>query len=354
MREAIVTTKTEVRVGQSRITVTPLSDHKVDVGFVDRFGPLVGASPKMRRIFSVLDRVAATQLSVLILGETGSGKEVVAKALHEASTRKGGPFVVVDCGSIPATLAESILFGHEKGSFTGAVQRRLGRFEVANGGTIFLDEIGDLPAEAQVALLRVLQERECERIGSSAPIRLDVRVIAATHRDLKAAVAAGTFREDLFYRLSVFPIAVPALRERRDDIPLLVEYLVARYATKLGKKIDRIEADTLALLGTYGWPGNIRELQNVIERAVILCDDGIFSVHETWLAREGRAPGAPERRSLRLDGQQERTLIEEPLTASGGRVAGPAGAATRLGIPRQTLESKIANLGIDKRRFKSP
>jgi formate hydrogenlyase transcriptional activator len=252
-------------------------------------------------------------------------------------------------------LLASELFGHEKGAFTGATQRRLGRFESANGGTIFLDEIGDLPAETQIALLRVLQEREFERVGSGQPISLDVRVVAATNRDLRAAVAAGTFREDLFYRLNVFPIQMPSLRERVDDIPLLVEYLIERYGKKAGKKIKTITKRTLELFQAYDWPGNIRELQNVIERAVILSDGETFSVDETWLKREPsrESPGrSMPANGLVRDTERERALIEAALVESGGRVSGKSGAATKLGIPRQTLESKIRSLGIDKHRFR--
>src|SRR5439155_23459287 len=245
----------------------------------------------------------------------------------------------------------SELFGHERGAFTGAVQRRLGRFESADGGTIFLDEIGELPMETQLALLRVLQEREFERVGSSQVISLDVRVLAATNRDLKAAVAEGTFRPDLFYRLNVFPIEVPPLRERVDDIPVLVEYLVDRYARRAAKRIRTIETRTMELFRAYDWPGNIRELQNVIERAVILCDDGTFSVDEAWLKPEGRRESPrgdkQERRLGRLPPDRERELIEAALAETRGRIAGPSGAAVKLGVPRQTLESKIGSLGIN-------
>jgi formate hydrogenlyase transcriptional activator len=258
-------------------------------------------------------------------------------------------------------LIASELFGHEKGAFTGAVQRRVGRFESADGGTIFLDEIGELSPEVQIALLRVLQEREFERVGNSQPISVDVRVLAATNRNLEAAVSAGTFREDLFYRLNVFPIRVPSLRERKDDIPLLVEYLVERYAKRAGKRISHIKKKTLDLLQAYGWPGNIRELQNVVERAVILCDGETFSVDEVWLQRKSTELSGPLQVSragiLAADkiefAHRERKAIEAALAECQGRVSGPHGAAAKLGIPHQTLESKIANLGIDKRRFKA-
>jgi formate hydrogenlyase transcriptional activator len=321
------------------------------------FEEIVGSSQALGEVLAQVAKVAPVDSTVLILGETGTGKELIARAIHKRSKRSGRAFIRVDCAAIPTALIASELFGHEKGAFTGALQRHLGRFELADGGTIFLDEIGELPTETQSALLRVLQEREFERVGGSQPMSVDVRVLAATNRDLKAAVAAGTFRQDLFYRLNVFPIQVPPLRQRADDIHLLVEYLIDRYAKKAGKKIRKIEKKTLELFQTYKWPGNIRELQNVVERAVILCDGDTFSVDETWLIqespREPRPLSAPPTRLLRRDEDQEREMIEAALAESKGRVAGPVGAAVKLGIPRQTLESKIANLGINKNRFKS-
>jgi PAS domain S-box-containing protein len=321
------------------------------------FEEIVGSSEALRTVLLQVAKVAPLDSTVLILGETGTGKELVARAIHKRSNRSTRPFMRVNCAAIPPSLIASELFGHEKGAFTGALQRRLGRFESANGGTIFLDEIGDLPADTQIALLRVLQEREFERVGSSRSVSVDVRVLAATNHDLKAAVAAGTFREDLFYRLNVFPIHMPSLRDRVDDIPLLVEYLIDRYAKKTGKRIANIEKKTLNLFQTYKWPGNVRELQNVVERAVILCDGETFSVDESWLtyesSRESRPKSVSIRGPLRLDVSQEREMIEAALAESGGRISGPSGAAARLGIPRQTLESKIANLGINKHRFKS-
>jgi formate hydrogenlyase transcriptional activator len=341
----------EERVQKENVALREEIDHS------SMFDEIVGSSQALRKVLGQAARVAPMDSTVLILGETGTGKELIARAIHKRSKRSGRAFIRVDCAAIPASLIASELFGHEKGAFTGALQRHLGRFELANGGTIFLDEIGELPAETQSALLRVLQEREFERVGGSQPISVDVRVLAATNRDLKAAVAAGTFREDLFYRLNVFPIQVPPLRQRADDIPPLVEYLIDRYAKKAGKKIRKIEKKTLELFQTYKWPGNVRELQNVVERAVILCDDDTFSVDETWLIqespREPRPLSAPPTRLLRLDEDQEREMIEAALAESKGRVAGPFGAAGKLGIPRQTLESKIVNLGINKNRFKS-
>jgi formate hydrogenlyase transcriptional activator len=320
---------------------------------------IVGSSEPLRRVLSQVDKVAKTDSTVLLLGETGTGKELIASAIHKRSKRSARAFIRVNCAAIPPSLIASELFGHEKGAFTGALQRRVGRFESADGGTIFLDEIGELLPETQVALLRVLQERELERIGSSQAISIDVRVLAATNRDLQAAVAAGTFRQDLFYRLNVFPIRLPSLQERKDDIPLLVEYLVERYAKRTGKRISHIEKKTLDLFQSYDWPGNIRELQNVIERAVILCDEETFSVDETWLQRKSNQPPRPvvsPAGILAKDKEEfafrERKVIEAALTECQGRVSGPRGAAAKLGIPHQTLESKIASLGLDKRRFK--
>ncbi|HXM76594.1 MAG TPA: sigma 54-interacting transcriptional regulator, partial [Thermoanaerobaculia bacterium] len=314
------------------------------------FEEIVGSSGPLRRVLAQVARVAGADATVLILGETGTGKELIARAIHKNSKRSSRAFIRVNCAAIPPTLIASELFGHEKGSFTGAVQRRIGRFEAADGGTIFLDEVGELPPEAQVSLLRVLQEREFERIGSNQPLPVNVRVLAASNRDLKSTVAQGEFREDLFYRLNVFPIEVPPLRDRADDIPLLVEYLVQRFAQKAGKKIRRIEGKTLELLRAYEWPGNVRELQNVIERAVILSDGEAFSVDEAWLKRN--ADGAFGS-TVSVPGAQERAKIEGTLAASQGRVSGPTGAAVRLGLPRQTLESRIRALRINKHRFKT-
>ena len=249
-------------------------------------------------------------------------------------------------------MIASELFGHEKGAFTGALERRLGRFELADGGTIFLDEVGDLPSDTQLALLRVLQEREFERVGGNRSIRVDVRVIAATNRDLNAAMGAGAFRSDLFYRLNVFPIEMPALRERQEDIPLLVAYFVDRYARKAGKTIGNIDQRTLEILQGYSWPGNIRELQNVIERSVVICETETFAIDESWLRRELPKPPHPVQ-SLADDlAAREREMIETALAASRGRVSGPSGAAAKLGIPGSTLDSKIRALGIRKERFK--
>jgi formate hydrogenlyase transcriptional activator len=325
---------------------------EIDQAFM--FEEIVGSSPPLQGVLSSIVKVAPTDSTVLITGETGTGKELIARAIHKRSRRAGQAFISVNCASIPTSLIASELFGHEKGAFTGAQQRRQGRFELAHSGTIFLDEIGELPAETQISLLRVLQEHQFERVGGSRVIAADVRVITATNGDLSAAIAAGTFRADLFYRLNVFPIRVPPLRERKEDIPMLVEYFVKRYSEKMGKQIRKIDKHTLELCRAYHWPGNIRELQNIIERSVILCSGDTFWVDAAWLSSQ-----EPPR--LELSGpltetlqDQEKQLIEAALTESEGRVAGPEGAAARLGIPRSTLESKIKQLKILKHKFTSP
>ena len=321
-----------------------------EVDKASMFEEIVGASAALKALLTRVSKVAASDSTVLIDGETGTGKELVARAIHRRSGRSSRAFVAVNCAAVPRELIGSELFGHEKGAFTGATQRRLGRFELAHGGTVFLDEVGELPMETQVALLRVLQEREFERVGGSVSIRVDVRVIAATNRDLEAAIEAGSFRSDLFYRLNVFPLEVPPLRERREDIPVLVEYFIDRYARKAGKTIRRVNKRTLDRLQSYPWPGNVRELQNVIERSVIVCDTDEFTVDESWLST-APAVESPHALSSALVGH-ERAIIEDALRASGGRVFGPSGAAARLGIARSTLESKIRSLGINKNRFR--
>ncbi len=318
------------------------------------FEEIVGASPSLRAVLSRVSKVAPTDSTVLITGETGTGKELIARAVHKRSQRCSRPFVSVNCAAVPRDLIASELFGHEKGAFTGATQRRLGRFELAEGGTIFLDEVGELPAETQIALLRVLQEHEFERVGGTGSIRTNVRVIAATNRDLQAAIAAGIFRSDLFYRLNVFPIELPPLRERREDIPLLVGYFVDRYARKAGKSFQTVSKKSLDLLQSYPWPGNIRELQNVIERSVIVCETENLSVDESWVSRQPHVSKPKSDLALsRKPAAQEKEIIEAALRETGGRVAGPSGAAAKLGIHRSTLESKIILLKIDKYRFKT-
>jgi PAS domain S-box-containing protein len=321
---------------------------QIDQAFM--FEDIVGSSPALQTVLSSIVKVAPTDSTVLITGETGTGKELIARAIHKHSQRSGQAFIGVNCASIPSSLIASELFGHEKGAFTGAVQRRQGRFEMAHSGTIFLDEVGELPAETQIMLLRVLQERQFERLGGNRIITTDVRIIAATNRDLTAAIAAGTFRDDLFYRLNVFPIEVPPLRKRREDIPMLVEYFVKRYAEKAGKQIRKIDNKTLELCQSYPWPGNIRELQNIVERSVILCGGDTFWIEKSWMARvhpprQELAGPLPDTLQSR-----EKEIIEAALAESKGKVAGREGAAAKLGIPRSTLDSKIKQLRIKKHK----
>jgi formate hydrogenlyase transcriptional activator len=318
------------------------------------FEDIIGSSEALRKVLRQIAKVASSDSTVLILGETGTGKELIARSIHKRSNRADRAFIGVNCAAIPQSLIASELFGHEKGAFTGATHRRLGRFEAANGGTIFLDEVGDLPPEIQVALLRVLQEREIERVGSNKAIAIDVRIIAATHRDLSALVAEGKFREDLLYRLNVVPIDVPPLRERVADIPLLVEYFIDRYSKKTAKQFRTIDKKSLGLLLAYDWPGNIRELQNVIERAVILCEGETFSVDETWLRRNLQVARSRPSTLNRVLARQEKEMIEAALTECYGQVSGPSGAATKLGLPARTLDSKIKRFKINKYRFKVP
>lgn len=325
-----------------------------EVDKASMFEEIVGDSPALQRVLARMNKVSPTDSSVLITGETGTGKELVARGIHKRSSRSSRPFVNVNCAAIPPALIAAELFGHEKGAFTGALQRRLGRFELAEGGTIFLDEIGEIPMETQVTLLRVLQEREFERVGGNQTIRADVRVIAATNRDLQAAISSGAFRRDLFYRLNVVPLEVPPLRERKEDMPMLIEYFIDRYARKMGKKIRAVEAKTLDLLQSYSWPGNIRELQNVIERSVVVSEAEIFSVDPSWLSLTSSSPLNEDRGGFltRRTADQERQVIEAALAETQGRVSGPMGAAAQLGVPASTLESKIRTMKINKYLFK--
>ena len=322
------------------------------------FEEIVGTSPALQTVLSAISKVAPTESTVLITGETGTGKELVARAIHRRSGRTPRAFVSVNCAAIPRDLIPSELFGHEKGPFTGATQERLGRFELADGGTIFLNEVGELSPDIQVALLRVLQEREFERVGGVQPIHVDVRVISATNRDLKAAVADGAFRQDLFYRLNVFPIEEPPLRERKDDLLMLVEYFVQRYAKRAGKNIESIGKKALELMNAYDWPGNIRELQNIIERSVILSSGGVCSVDESWLSKETFPPAIRIEPSVQtkngIEPRDEREIIEAALVETRGRVWGSSGAAAKLGIPPSTLDHRIKALRIDKKQFKYP
>ena len=324
-----------------------------EVDKASMFEEIVGNSPTLRAVLTRVAKVAPTESTILIAGETGTGKELIARAIHKRSLRSSRPFVSVNCAAIPQSLIASELFGHEKGAFTGASQRRLGRFEMAEGGTLFLDEVGELPNETQIALLRVLQERQFERVGGNQPIRADVRVISASNRDLKAAMANGAFRSDLFYRLNVFPIEIPPLRERTDDIPILVEYFIDRYATEAGKKIRYVSKESMELLQSYPWPGNVRELQNVIERSVILCETETFSVDESWLSHDTDQTVPASQPLVQMLATQEKALIETALAETRGQVSGPTGAAAKLSMRPSTLESKIRTLKINKHRFKA-
>ena len=322
------------------------------------FEEIVGHSESLRRVLDHIATVAPTDSTVLIHGETGSGKELIARAVHNLSARKSAAFMKLNCAAIPTGLLESEMFGHERGAFTGAISQRIGRFELANRGTIFLDEIGEIPLELQPKLLRVLQEREFERLGSTRTLRSDARLIAATNRDLDQLVAEGKFRSDLFYRLNVFPVRVPALRERPEDIPLLVRHFVQQFSRRLGKAIDAIPSEAMTTLTRYPWPGNIRELQNVIERAVILTNGAVLSVHSDDLrvpsppaaplgTLNGHSAPAASRQDLRSALEEsERQQIMAALEKSSWVVAGPEGAAARLGLKRSTLQSRMRKLGI--------
>jgi formate hydrogenlyase transcriptional activator len=319
------------------------------------FEEIVGSSEALRRVLTVIDRVAPTDSTVLITGETGTGKELIAHAIHRRSPRSARALVKVNCAALPAELIASELFGHEKGAFTGALQQRIGRFETAHGGTIFLDEIGELTPEMQIALLRVIQEKEFERVGGNRTIHTDVRVITATNRDLQREVNDGRFRTDLYYRLNVFPVHLPSLKERSDDIPILVDYFISRLATRMGKRIRQVERATLDAMQRYSWPGNIRELQNVIERGVILADSEVFRLEPGTLPEHSQS--SPEAYAATATGlpnsrEQQQARIEAVLRETRGRIAGPDGAAARLGIPASTLESRIKALKINKHLFR--
>ena len=311
---------------------------------------LIGCSPKFRTVLKEISMVAPADCAVLIQGETGTGKEVVARAIHDVSPRRHNRFVAINCAAIPAALLESELFGHERGAFTGAVTQTTGRFQSADHGTLFLDEIGDLPLELQPKLLRVLQEKEVERVGGGRRLRVDVRVIAATNCDLWQMVQERKFRADLFYRLNVFPMALPPLRQRKEDIPLLIEYFTKCYAAKAAKKIEHVEKSTLEVFKAHDWPGNVRELQNLVERAVLATDTDTLFVNEKWLRRTPALPSTP-RDGLSALAEHEAAIIEAALAESRGRISGPTGAATKLRMRRQTLESKIKRLGINKYEF---
>lgn len=320
---------------------------RAQLGQAPWFEEILAHSAALKRVLDTVEQVATTDATVLITGETGTGKELIARAIHRRSARARGPLVKVNCAAIPDTLLASELFGHERGAFSGAVERRKGRFEQAHGGTLFLDEIGELPQEMQVLLLRVLQEREFERLGGTQTLRVDVRMVAATNRDLAEDVRAGRFRSDLYYRLNVFPVHVPALRDRPEDIPPLVAHFAEKYGNRFNRKISRIERRTLDLLQAHPWPGNVRELENTVERAVILARNGVLSVDAATL-RGSAAEGRADRHLM----SEEREAVQAALTASRGRVSGENGAAKKLGLPASTVEFRIKKLGIDKFRYR--
>jgi len=355
-RQRQATTRLEEALDEIKRLKDRLQDENValreEIEQAFMFEEIVGTSPVLRAALSSVVKVAPTDSTVLISGETGTGKELIARAIHRRSRRSERAFISVNCAAIPPSLIASELFGHEKGAFTGALQQRRGRFELAHGGTLFLDEAGEIPVETQVALLRVLQEHEIERVGGNRPIPVDVRVIAATNRDLSAAISAGTFRADLFYRLNVFPIQMPPLRQRKEDISLLVEYFLKRFAEKLGKRINKIDTRTLKLCEAYSWPGNIRELQNIVERSVILCGGDTFSIDEAWLSIQPPAGPDMPAKMTRILQDQEKEIIESALAECRGKVAGADGAAVKLGIPPSTLDSKIKQLRIKKEKFR--
>ena len=355
-KEVLERQRAEDELGKAFEEIKRLKDRLHDENVVLReqidqvfmFEEIVGASPALKTVLSSIVKVAPTDSTVQITGETGTGKELIARAIHKGSQRAGNAFITVNCAAVPSSLIASELFGHEKGAFTGALQQRRGRFELAHSGTIFLDEIGELPAETQIALLRVLQERQFERVGGSRVISSDVRIIAATNRDLAAAITAGAFRADLFYRLNVFPIHVPPLRNRKEDISMLVEYFVKRYAEKARKQIGKIDKNTLKLCQSYPWPGNIRELQNIVERSVILCSGDTFWIDEAWLSSQDAPRLESSGPLIQTVQNYEKQLIEAALAGSNGKVAGPNGAAAKLGMPRSSLELKIKQLNIKK------
>jgi transcriptional regulator with GAF, ATPase, and Fis domain len=312
------------------------------------FGEIVGQSSAMQQVFRSIERVAQTDSTVLLLGETGTGKELIARAIHRLSRRRDAVMVKVNCGALPSTLAESELFGHERGAFTGAVQQKRGRFELANNGTIFLDEVGELSLDVQVKLLRVLQEQELERLGSTRPTKVNIRVIAATNRELQNEVENGTFRSDLFYRLNIFPIHVPPLRERKEDVPLLAAHFVSDFARRMGKNVDRIGSAAAARLAAYRWPGNVRELANVMERAVILCEGSVIQDEHVGVLERGSRPGESD--VFLTLAEMERQHIQRALARTGGVLAGPQGAARLLGMRRSTVWSRMRKLGIHGQR----
>ncbi|MEW6734042.1 MAG: sigma 54-interacting transcriptional regulator [Acidobacteriota bacterium] len=337
----------EIRLLREQLEAENIS-LRAQLGQSPWFDEIIGDSLPLHRVLETVEQVGPTDATVLITGETGTGKELIARAIHRCSPRAHGPLITVHCAAIPDTLLISELFGHERGAFTGAVERRKGRFEQAHRGTLFLDEVGELPPEMQVILLRALQERKFERLGGSQTISVDVRVVAATNRDLAKDICSGRFRDDLYYRLNVFPVHLPPLRERQEDISLLVAHFATKHSARFGRKIARIDRSTMRLLESYHWPGNVRELENIIERAVILSRNNTLRVPREML--QGATTAVNIEAQLQI---QEREMIESALRASRGRVAGPNGAAAALGLPASTLEFRIKRLNIDKFRYRT-
>jgi formate hydrogenlyase transcriptional activator len=317
------------------------------------FAGIVGESRALREVLELVDLVASTDSTVLLRGETGTGKELIAHAIHDRSRRRSKPFVKVNCAAIPSGLLESELFGYERGAFTGAITQKTGRLELADQGTLFLDEIGDIPLELQPKLLRLLQEREFERLGSTRTKQVNLRVIAATHRDLEDMILHNLFRSDLYYRLNVVPISIPPLRERPNDIPLLVRHFVRQFAQQMNKTIEAISPETIEALVQYPWPGNIRELQNIIERSVVIYERGHLTVKKSWLCHEDFRSESSALSSFVGSATGERDMIGAALARARGKVSGPSGAATMLGIPPSTLESRIRSMNINKYQFKT-
>jgi len=342
-------TKARADIERLRAQLEPATTYlKDEIKAEQSFGSLIGDSKPMQRVRQAILQVAKTDSTVLILGETGTGKELIARAIHKISPRRQHLLVKVNCAALAPGVIASELFGHEAGAFTGAAKRRLGRFEIADRGSLFLDEVGEIPPEIQVMLLRVLQERVIERVGGNAAIPIDVRVIAATHRNLQEAGTAGKFRADLFYRLNIFPIAVPPLRERKDDIPALVEHLVRHFARRMNRPIHTVSAATQDLLARYDWPGNVRELENILERAIIVAADDHILIDPSWLCPA--TPNAPRAVSNSALANVERRTILAALERAGGKIYGPAGAAAALGLKPSTLYGKLRKLGIARKQ----
>ncbi len=339
--------------GADLACVTDKLDPEEEMPFEAGFAGIVGQSSALREVLQLVEMVAPSDSTVLLLGETGTGKELIAHALHNRSRRHKQAFVKLNCAAIPSGLLESEFFGHERGAFTGAITQKLGRLELADQGSLFLDEIGDIPLELQPKLLRVLQEREFERLGSTRTRKVDVRVVAATHRALEEMIVEKQFRLDLYYRLNVFPISIPPLRERPEDIPLLVQHFVQQFAQRMNKTISAISSETMEALTRYPWPGNVRELQNVIERSVVMFKKGTFAIKKSWPSSEFFQSEAAPQAFFKRSSMEEREIIGAALAETRGRVSGPSGAAARLGLPPSTLESKIRSMNINKYRFKA-